>query len=271
MKEISITDLRLQLQDADRATFEVLEAGLKADPRKGVQSALARARKRIEAAEAEAQRLDALYAFERDLAQEALGGAADEQKAVTVLGLDEVGRGPLAGPLTIGGVVLGDGPHLEGLNDSKQVSAAKRTEVAAAIRKSARAYTVVHVQPEEIDRTGMSAALRTAFGRAIRDIESQGVHPDVILLDGNPLHLDEREVSVVKGDGKCASIAAASILAKVTRDGLMEGYDADYPQYGFAHNKGYGSADHIEAIKAYGLTPLHRASFCTSFTQPTLF
>ena len=117
----------------------------------------------------------------------------------------------------------------------------------------------------------MTASLLLAFRRAVAHIEEAGVHPDVVLLDGNPLRLDEREVNVVKGDGKCASIAAASIVAKVERDALMCRYAEEYPEYGFDACKGYASAAHIEAIKRYGLTPIHRATFCTAFTQASLF
>ena len=117
----------------------------------------------------------------------------------------------------------------------------------------------------------MTASLVLAFRRAVAHIEEAGACPDVILLDGNPLRLDPREVSVVKGDGCCASIAAASIVAKVERDALMCRYAEQYPEYGFDACKGYASPAHIEAIRRYGLTPIHRATFCTAFVQPTLF
>ena len=121
----------------------------------------------------------------------------------------------------------------------------------------------------------MTWALRTANLRAIAAIEEQlsakGASLDAVLLDGNAQHLDAREVNIVKGDGKCASIAAASIIAKVDRDALMCRYAERFPHYGFESNKGYASAEHIEAIKQYGLSPVHRASFCRAWTQETLF
>ena len=117
----------------------------------------------------------------------------------------------------------------------------------------------------------MSACLRRAFCRAVERVEAAGVHPDVILLDGNPLHLDERECNLIKGDARSASIAAASIIAKVERDALMVKLGERYPEYDFASNKGYVSAEHIDAIKRLGLTPVHRASFCTSLAQQSLF
>jgi len=260
--DLTVPEIRAKLQHADAAAFAVLERSLVADTRKGVRQAVEVARRRLEAEAAEAERLASMYAFERQLAAER-GGRV-------ILGLDEVGRGPLAGPLAVGGVVLGE-EVIAGLNDSKQVRPEDREAIADTVRERARAWTVQYVEPADIDRDGMTASLRRAFGAAIAAVEAAGVAVDVVLLDGNPLRLDEREVSVVKGDGKCASIAAASIVAKVARDGLMEAYDAEYPGYGFAGNKGYGSEGHLAAIRERGLTPIHRRSFCTSFTQESLF
>jgi ribonuclease HII len=117
----------------------------------------------------------------------------------------------------------------------------------------------------------MTACLKTAFSRAIADIERQGVQVDRVLLDGNPLGIDKREVNVIKGDAQCACIAAASIIAKVARDTLMESYAKLYPSYGFEKNKGYGSAAHMDAISRFGLSPIHRRSFCHFYEQQTLF
>lgn len=263
MIDLTVPEIRRKLQAASAEEFAVLERSLVADTRKGVRQAVEVARRRLEAEAAEAKRLAGMYAFERELAVER-GGSV-------VLGLDEVGRGPLAGPLAVGGMVLDHAAVIAGLNDSKQVAPDDRAAVAAAVRERARAWTVQYVEPADIDRMGMTAALREAFGRAIAAVEEAGVAVDVILLDGNPLHVDEREVNVVKGDAKCASIAAASLVAKVARDALMEEYDAQYPGYGFASNKGYGSEGHMEAIRQKGLTPLHRRSFFTAFTQESLF
>ncbi len=245
MIDLTVPEIRAKLQHADAAAFAVLERSLVADTRKGVRQAVEVARRRLEV-------------------------EAAERGGRVILGLDEVGRGPLAGPLAVGGVVLGE-EVIAGLNDSKQVRPEDREAIADAVRERARAWTVQYVEPADIDRDGMTASLRRAFGAAIAAVEAAGVAVDVVLLDGNPLRLDEREVSVVKGDGKCASIAAASIVAKVARDGLMEAYDAEYPGYGFAGNKGYGSEGHLAAIRERGLTPIHRRSFCTSFTQESLF
>lgn len=249
-----------RFRHADEAEFAVLERCFAADTRKTVQAAMVTARKRLDALEAERERVRAMYAFQREIA----GGGV-------CVGLDEVGRGPLAGPLAVGAVVLPETPLIWGLNDSKQVKLEDREELAARIRERALAWTVCYVEPGDIDAAGMSASLRVAFARAICEIESQGVKLDAILLDGNPLHLDARERSVVKGDATCASIAAASVVAKVARDELMVQYDREYPSYGFASNKGYGSAEHQQAIREYGLCPIHRASFCSSLLQDTLF
>lgn len=256
----TVAEVKEKLQHADAAEFAVLERSLVADTRKGVRSAVETARRRIAAELAEAQRLADMYSFQAEIADGKL-----------VVGLDEVGRGPLAGPLAVGAVVLPEQPHIAGLNDSKQVKPEHREEIAKRIKQVALAWTVQYIEPADIDANGMTASLVTAFRRAVGAIEAAGVVPEVVLLDGNPLHMDTREVNVVKGDGKCASIAAASIVAKVERDALMCNYAEQFPAYEFASNKGYASAAHIQAIKDHGLCPIHRVSFCHAFTQESLF
>lgn len=259
----TVSDIKRRLQSADVAEFAVLERCLVADARKGVRDAVEVARRRLAAEAQETARLQGMYAFERSLA-EARGGKV-------VLGLDEVGRGPLAGPLAVGGVVLPCDSPIAGLNDSKQIKPADRERIAAEVKARALAWTVQYIEPSEIDAAGMTASLVMAFRRAIAAVEAVGVIPDVVLLDGNPLRMDPREINVIKGDARCASIAAASIVAKVERDELMCRLAEEYPEYGFDSCKGYASPAHIEAIKRFGLSPVHRVSFCTSFTQPTLF
>ena len=173
-------------------------------------------------------------------------------------GLDEVGRGPLAGPLTVAAVVLPPEPQNVGLDDSKKISPKRREELALQIMDTALAFGIAHIEPAEIDACGMAASLRVCMLRALKACE---LEPDCVLIDGNPLNIHPREHSVVKGDGKVACIAAASILAKVTRDHIMEAYALRYPAYGFESNKGYGSAAHIAAIREHGPCPLHRMSF----------
>lgn len=228
------------------------------DPRKQVAAAIASAQKRVERAVAERERVAALYSF-----QDEIGGTG------MVLGVDEVGRGAVAGPLTVGAVVLPREPHILGLNDSKQLTPARREAIAAEIAKVAIAIGIAHVEPASIDAVGMACALRMAMAQAIKDA---GIEPDCVLIDGNPVHVHEREITVVKGDARVASIAAASIVAKVTRDSIMVAYDAEYPGYHLAESKGYASPEHIAAIRERGLTPIHRASFCGNFLgTPTLF
>lgn len=253
-------DIIERLRTADAEEFEVLERSLAADSRKTVRQSVEVAKRRLEAQEAEALRLAQMYSFQDEIA----GGRL-------CVGLDEVGRGPLAGPLTVGAVVLPADARIEGLNDSKQVAPHDRERIAAEVKDVALAWSVQHIAPDAIDAAGMTASLRVAFMRAVADVESQGVRPEVVLLDGNPLHMDPREVNVVHGDARCASIAAASIIAKVTRDALMVKYATEYPQYGFEKNKGYASADHQQAIRDFGMCPIHRVSFCGAFLQDSLF
>ncbi len=256
----TVAEIRARLKQADAAEFKVLERSLVADTRKGVRAALETARHRLAAAAAEEARLQGMYQYQEELA----GGAV-------VVGLDEVGRGPLAGPLAVGAVVLPDAPRIAGLNDSKQIKPADRERIAEEIKERALAWAVCYVEPADIDAQGMTASLTSAFKQALERVETAGVEVGAVLLDGNPLHMDEREINVVKGDGKCASIAAASIIAKVERDALMCRYAEQYPEYGFEACKGYASPAHIEAIKRYGLCPIHRVSFCHAFVQESLF
>lgn len=228
------------------------------DPRKQVMRAVEATLRRIAKEDAERERVRVMYALQRELGGEGI-----------VLGVDEVGRGALAGPLTVAAVCLPDEPIVWGLNDSKQLTPARREALAAEIAEVALAVGIAHVEPASIDAVGMGAALRQAIARAIRDV---GLEPDCVLIDGNPVHAHPAEKCLVKGDARIASIAAASIVAKVTRDALMVAYDEEYPGYHLAESKGYGSAEHIEAIRARGLTPLHRVSFCGNFVEtPRLF
>lgn len=263
MEQLTVEQIRFQLQQADAAQLKVLERSLAADTRKGVRQAVRSAQRRIAAAQAEEARLASLYEE-----QAALMRSRGSQVA---LGLDEVGRGPVAGPVAVGGVVLAQDARIEGLNDSKQLPPEARERIAAQIKERAAAWTVQYASVEEIDAHGIGGALRLAFRRAIEAISAQGIACDLILLDGNPMHLDPREQNVVKGDSSVACIAAASIIAKVERDALMEELGRQYPGYAFAENKGYGTEAHREAIRELGLTPVHRTSFCNTFMQPTLF
>ena len=261
--QMTVAEIQALLRSADEDEFLALERSLVADTRKGVINALKAARKRLDEENAEVRRIESLYEFERT--------AAGVGQDAVIVGLDEVGRGSLAGPLAVGAVVLPASPRIPGLNDSKQVKPELRQALSDRIKEIALAWTVHYIEPGDIDRDGMSASLRRAFAGALAEIEAEGVAVDVVLIDGNPLHMDKREVNVVKGDAKCASIAAASIVAKATRDALMCDLAQSYPDYSFEVNKGYSSPHHIEAIRAKGLSAIHRRSFCRSFMQESLF
>ncbi|MDR3316116.1 MAG: ribonuclease HII [Coriobacteriales bacterium] len=187
-----------------------------------------------------------------------------------VVGLDEVGRGPVAGSLTVCAVVLPAQPQIRGLDDSKRLTAKKREALCGEIKAVASAWNLAHIAPEDIDAAGMAACLRRAFSSALGGLELER-DPDAVLIDGNPLGIHPRERNIIKGDAKVASIAAASIVAKVTRDALMVKLDAQYPGYGLAQNKGYASPEHIKAIQTLGLSPVHRKTFCHNFLQQSLF
>lgn len=183
-------------------------------------------------------------------------------------GVDEVGRGPLAGNVVAACVILDfQAKPIQGLNDSKKLTEAVREELYGEIRERAFAYGVGECSPEEIDRYNILRASLLAMRRAL---EAMGVPPGLLLVDGNQRIPDVRwaQRTVVKGDGLSASIAAASILAKVTRDRQMVALHASYPEYGFDGHKGYATQVHRDAIRKHGLTPLHRRSFCESPAEP---
>ena len=182
-----------------------------------------------------------------------------------IVGVDEVGRGPLAGPVVCAAVVmpLGDADLIVGVDDSKKVSIKKREELANRIKEKAIAYTVYEVSEQVIDEINILEATKYGMKMAV---ESLSVTPDVVLTDGNmTLDIDFPQQSIVKGDALSYSIGAASIVAKVYRDNLMDEYAKQYPAYAFDSNKGYGTAAHIQAIKEQGLCPIHRRSFTKNF------
>lgn len=246
------------IKSADYDEVEGLLERYAEDPRAQVRNAVQMARRRHERERAERERVLGMYELERTLGGDGL-----------VVGVDEVGRGPIAGPLTVAAVALPRKPVLWGINDSKQLTAQTRERLAVTIKETALAIGICHITPAEIDEIGMGTSLRRAMATAIEDT---GVDPDCVLIDGNPVHAHPKEKTLVKGDARIACIAAASIYAKVTRDKMMVEYDRMYPEYGFASNKGYGSASHIAAIKEHGLCPIHRVSFCGNFVEmPRLF
>ena len=185
---------------------------------------------------------------------------AREQGFTTVCGVDEAGRGPLAGPVYAAAVILPPGLVIEGVNDSKKLSEKKREALFPIICEQALAFGIGYATEEEIDTYNILQATYMAMRRAV---EALPVRPQRLLIDGNrlPQGLDIPAEAIVKGDALSASIAAASILAKVSRDRVMIEYDGRYPAYGFAKHKGYGTAEHIEALRKWGPCPIHRGSF----------
>ncbi len=177
-----------------------------------------------------------------------------------VCGVDEAGRGPLAGPVCAAAVILDQGIELEGVNDSKKLSEKKREALFDVICENAVAYSIAFASVEEIEEFNILNATYLAMNRAINGLK---VKADFALIDGNrvPKDIKVNCQTVVKGDAKSLSIAAASILAKVTRDRLLLEYDKKYPEYNFAKHKGYGTAEHMEAIRKYGMSEVHRPSF----------
>ena len=253
---ISVKDAVLKLRTAPVDDLPALISRYANDPRQGVRKAVEAADKRYREYRAEYERTEELYRFQWEIAGDGV-----------VVGMDEVGRGAIAGPLTVACVQLPREPIIVGLNDSKQLTPAMREDLARQIRQHALAIGIAHVPPEDIDVFGMSRALRRAMLEALED---SGVEPDAVLIDGNDLHLHPKERCIVKGDGRVAAIAAASIIAKVTRDAIMSLAEADYPGYGFATSKGYASPEHIAAIQEKGMTEFHRVSFCGNIVNQQL-
>lgn len=177
-----------------------------------------------------------------------------------ICGVDEAGRGPLAGPVCAAAVILPEGAVIEGLDDSKKLTEKKREKLYDIIRETAVAYSVAYGTLEEIESVNILEATYLAMNRAI---EGLSVKPDFALIDGNrvPRGIKIPCETIVKGDSKSMSVAAASVLAKVTRDRLMLEYDKKYPEYNFKKHKGYGTKEHTELIKQYGPCEIHRLSF----------
>ena len=200
--------------------------------------------------EKELLRLEAMKEYER------------QYPGLFICGIDEAGRGPLAGPVAAGTVILPEDQTILRLNDSKKLSPKAREELYEEIREKAVSWSVAMVNAETIDEINILQAVYEAMRQAVHGLSRT---PDIylndaVLIPGLP---EEKQVKIIHGDAKSLSIAAASIMAKVTRDRLMEEYDAIYPEYGFARHKGYGTREHIDAIKKYGMCPIHRRSFLT--------
>jgi ribonuclease HII len=227
-------------------------ASHESDGRVGVQKLVASAKKKLEKLSAERERTERLKQYEKEYANYCY-----------ICGIDEVGRGPLAGPVVAGAVILPKDCSILHINDSKQLSEKKREELYDVIMEQAVATGIGMVGPERIDEINILQATYEAMRQAIAALDPQ---PDILLNDAVTIpQVSIPQVPIIKGDAKSISIGAASIIAKVTRDRMMVEYDHLLPEYGFASNKGYGSAEHIAAIKTYGPSPIHRASFIKNF------
>ena len=225
-------------------------AELEADERSGVQKLVAAYYKRLEKAALEKERFAKMLTYEKSYYAKGVQYVA---------GVDEAGRGPLAGPLVIAAVILPQDVFIAGLNDSKQLSAAKRDALYDEIIAKAVAMEVNIVSVSNIDKYNIYAATQRGMAEVLEHLP---VQPEVALIDAMPVQVAGMEtVPIVHGDALSASIAAASIIAKVTRDRIMERLDAKFPAYGFASNKGYGSGAHMQAIAEFGATRWHRRSY----------
>lgn len=247
-----ISEIKTEFERADRQSLPFLYEKYKEDDRAGVVSLIAKYRKQEEKLREEIRRTELLSCYEREYGRFGY-----------VCGIDEAGRGPLAGPVVAGAVILPKDETVLYLNDSKKLSAKKREELYDVIMEKAVAAGIGIVSPARIDEINILQATYEAMRTAIANLK---VKPDVLLNDAVTIPgVDIRQVPIIKGDAKSISIGAASIIAKVTRDRLMVEYDKVLPGYGFASNKGYGSAEHIKALKNSGPTPIHRQSFIGNF------
>lgn len=258
MEILPVAAVRHAIASADGPALEALIRVYEADARAGVEQAVVAARRRLERDRRESARLSDICVLEREL--EARGFAV-------IAGVDEVGRGALAGPVTAAAVVLPPGFLPRGITDSKQLDPARRQRFDEVIRRNAVCLCVAHVPAVEIDAMGIAAATVEAMRRAIAGLALAADH---VVVDGLPVDLGVPSTSVVKGDARVRSVAAASIVAKVARDALMVELAADFGPYGFDGNKGYGSPGHLAALNEHGPCEIHRRSFAPC-VQSSLF
>ena len=248
----TIGEIKEAFSAAQEADWNAICQTYETDPRSGVQKLVQQYRKKLDALEKEKLRMEQMMQFEHKY--EHLG---------YLCGIDEVGRGPLAGPVVACAVILPKDCDILWLNDSKKLTAKKREELYDVILEGAVSVGIGMASPERIDEINILQATYEAMRQAVSRLS---VQPQLLLNDAVTIpEIQIPQVPIIKGDAKSVSIAAASIVAKVTRDRMMEEYDKVLPEYGFASNKGYGSAAHIEALKKYGPSPIHRKTFITHF------
>lgn len=248
---IPVNVIKTEFENASIEDYGELIERYCSDERAGVGKLILGAKKRILAYETEKARIFELSAYEREYAGRGY-----------VCGIDEVGRGPLAGPVVAAAVILDPEKPILRINDSKKLSAKVREELDKEIREKCIAFGIGQASPERIDEINILNATYEAMRMAIKNLS---VKPDILLNDAVRIpEVDIEQVPIIKGDAKSVSIGAASVIAKVYRDRLMKEYDAVYPGYGFASHVGYGTKEHINAIREKGLCDIHRRSFTKS-------
>ena len=219
------------------------------DPRSGVQKAIEKRKRAIQAELDEELRLEQMLRYEKELYKAGYQAIA---------GIDEVGRGPLAGPVVAAAVILPLGCKIKGLNDSKKIPKKKHQEIYQAVMDKALAVGIGLMDSNIIDQVNIYEATKLAMKEALSKLS---LKPDYLLIDAMKLDVEIPQESIIKGDANSLSIAAASIVAKITRDKLMADYDKEFPRYGFAKNAGYGTKSHLQGLERNGVTPIHRKTF----------
>ena len=233
------------IDELDHPFFEELIL----DGRAGVQAAISKRKRELQKQVDEDLRLEKMLAYEKELYAQGID---------LIAGVDEVGRGPLAGPVVAAAVILPENCKIPGLNDSKKIPKSKHKEIYEAVLQNAVAIGIGIKDNQVIDQVNIYEATKLAMMEAIGQLEPQPQH---LLIDAMKLDLPISQTSIIKGDANSLSIAAASIVAKVTRDQMMEKFDREYPGYDFAKNAGYGTANHLAGLDQLGVTPIHRRSF----------
>ena len=233
------------IDELDHPLFEELIL----DGRAGVQAAISKRKRELQKQVDEDLRLEKMLAYEKELYTQGIH---------LIAGVDEVGRGPLAGPVVAAAVILPKACKIPGLNDSKKIPKSKHKEIYEAVLQNAIAIGIGAKDNQVIDQVNIYEATKLAMREAIGQLEPQPQH---LLIDAMRLDLPISQTSIIKGDANSLSIAAASIVAKVTRDQMMEEFDKEYPGYDFAQNAGYGTANHLAGLDQLGVTPIHRRSF----------
>ena len=244
----TIKEIKECLTTIDRLDHPLFEE-LIADGRAGVQAAISKRKRELQKQVEEDLRLEKMLAYEKELYAQGIQ---------LIAGVDEVGRGPLAGPVVAAAVILPENCKIPGLNDSKKIPKSKHQAIYQAVLDQALLVGIGVKDNQVIDQVNIYEATKLAMLEAIQELDQQPQH---LLIDAMKLDLPISQTSIIKGDANSLSIAAASIVAKVTRDQMMAAYDQEYPGYDFGQNAGYGTSKHLEGLEKYGVTPIHRRSF----------